>query len=113
MLTYVLIGIIVLVQLGAMASGASATGSQFGGSELIRDGAVSQAGDRRRRVLPARHQPASCTPGFLHLAFNAFALYVLGSMLEPAVGTLRFAIIYFVSLLAGSFGALLVEPRRA
>jgi membrane associated rhomboid family serine protease len=42
--------------------------------------------------------------------FNAFALYVLGTMLEPAIGRLRFAIVYFVSLLAGSFGALLVEP---
>jgi membrane associated rhomboid family serine protease len=31
-------------------------------------------------------------------------------MLEPVVGRLRFAVIYFVSLLAGSFGALLVEP---
>ena len=39
-----------------------------------------------------------------------FALYVLGGLLEPAVGRLRFGIIYFVSLLAGSFGALLLEP---
>ena len=31
-------------------------------------------------------------------------------MLEPAVGRVRFAIIYFVSLLAGSFGALMLEP---
>ena len=32
-------------------------------------------------------------------------------MLEPAIGRLRFVIVYFVSLLAGSFGALLVEPN--
>ena len=38
------------------------------------------------------------------------ALYVLGELLEPAVGRLRFGLIYFVSLLAGSFGALLLEP---
>ena len=43
--------------------------------------------------------------------FNAFALYVLGQMLEPAIGRLRFGIIFFVSLLAGSFGALLLEPN--
>ena len=109
MLTYVLIGVIVLVQLGAMASGASATGSQFGGSDLIRDGAVSQAAiadGEYYRLLTAGFLHA----GLLHLGFNAFALYVLGSMLEPVVGKLRFAIIYFVSLLAGSFGALLIEP---
>ena len=34
----------------------------------------------------------------------------MGGLLEPAIGKLRFATIYFVSLLAGSFGALLVEP---
>ena len=109
MLTYILIGIIVLVQLGAMASGATATGSRFGGSELITDGAVSRptvADGEVWRLLTAGFLHA----GLLHLMFNAFALYVLGSMLEPAIGRLRFATIYFVSLLAGSFGALLLEP---
>ena len=38
------------------------------------------------------------------------ALWILGSMLEPAVGRLRFGLIYFVSLLCGSFGALLLSP---
>ena len=42
----------------------------------------------------------------MHLLFNMFALYVLGTMLEPAIGTARFVALYFVSLLAGSFGAL-------
>ena len=41
-----------------------------------------------------------------------FALYILGSLLEPAVGKLRFGLIYFVSLLCGSFGALIAQPRR-
>jgi membrane associated rhomboid family serine protease len=108
-LTYVLIGIIVLIQLGAMASGANATGSQFGGSQLISDGAVSRpavADGEVWRLLTAGFLHA----GLLHLMFNAFALFILGTMLEPAIGRLRFAIVYFVSLLAGSFGALLVEP---
>jgi membrane associated rhomboid family serine protease len=110
MVTYVLLGIIVLVQLGAMASGASATGSQFGGSQLITDGAVSRpavADGEVWRLLTAGFLHA----GLLHLMFNGFALYVLGSMLEPAIGRLRFAIVYFVSLFAGSFGAILVEPN--
>ena len=46
----------------------------------------------------------------MHLAFNMLGLYVLGGMLEPAIGRLRFGVIYLVSLLAGSFGALLLEP---
>jgi membrane associated rhomboid family serine protease len=43
---------------------------------------------------------------FIHLGFNMYLLYLLGMMLEPAIGSLRFAVIYFTSLLAGSFGAL-------
>jgi membrane associated rhomboid family serine protease len=56
------------------------------------------------------------TSGFLHanllhILFNMYLLYVLGLMLEPAIGSLRFAALYLVSLLAGSFGALLATPH--
>jgi membrane associated rhomboid family serine protease len=44
---------------------------------------------------------------FLHIGFNMYLLYLLGLMLEPAIGSVRFAAVYFASLLAGSFGALL------
>jgi membrane associated rhomboid family serine protease len=109
MLTYVLIGVNVLVGLGALLSGASATTGGIGGSTLLADGSVSRgaiADGEYWRLLTAGFLHA----GFLHLAFNMFALYILGSMLEPAVGRLRFGLIYLVSLLAGSFGALLLEP---
>jgi membrane associated rhomboid family serine protease len=42
----------------------------------------------------------------LHIGFNMYLLYVLGLMLEPAIGSLRFAVIYFTALLCGSCGAL-------
>jgi membrane associated rhomboid family serine protease len=42
----------------------------------------------------------------LHIGFNMYLLYLLGMMLEPALGSVKFAAIYFTSLLAGSFGAL-------
>jgi membrane associated rhomboid family serine protease len=48
--------------------------------------------------------------GLLHIAFNMWFLFVMGPMLEPAIGRLNFIVVYFVSLLAGSFGALLFEP---
>ncbi len=44
--------------------------------------------------------------GLMHLGFNMFALYFLGRVLEPSIGTPRFLAIYFASLLAGSFGAI-------
>jgi membrane associated rhomboid family serine protease len=51
--------------------------------------------------------------GLLHIGFNMYLLYILGGLLEPALGPLRFGILYGVSLLAGSFGALLVTPDAA
>ncbi|MFL5861814.1 MAG: rhomboid family intramembrane serine protease [Solirubrobacteraceae bacterium] len=49
--------------------------------------------------------------GLLHILFNMAFLYFMGAMLEPAIGRLNFAVVYFVSLLAGSFGALLFQPQ--
>jgi membrane associated rhomboid family serine protease len=49
--------------------------------------------------------------GLLHIGFNMFLLLVLGRLLEPALGTPRFLVLYFASLLAGSLGALLIEPN--
>jgi membrane associated rhomboid family serine protease len=49
----------------------------------------------------------------LHLLFNMVGVYFLGMLLEPALGSVRFAALYFASLLAGSFGALLLSPDAA
>jgi membrane associated rhomboid family serine protease len=56
------------------------------------------------------------TSGFLHenllhIGMNMLVLYLLGRMLEPAMGSMKFAVVYGVSLLAGSFGALLLSPH--
>jgi membrane associated rhomboid family serine protease len=47
----------------------------------------------------------------LHLGMNMFALWILGSQLEAAVGRLRFALVYGSALLAGSFGVMLLSPH--
>jgi membrane associated rhomboid family serine protease len=47
----------------------------------------------------------------LHIAFNMYLLYILGQLLEPAIGSVRFSVIYVTSLFAGSFGSLLLEPH--
>jgi membrane associated rhomboid family serine protease len=49
--------------------------------------------------------------GILHILFNMVFLYFIGPLLEPAIGRFNFALVYFVSLLAGSFGALLFQPN--
>ncbi len=49
--------------------------------------------------------------GLIHLALNMFVLFILGQVLEPAIGTARFVALYLVALIAGSVGALIMsEP---
>jgi membrane associated rhomboid family serine protease len=45
--------------------------------------------------------------GPLHLAFNMFALWVIGRDLERALGSVRFLVVYLVSLLGGSLAVFL------
>ena len=107
--TYVLIAVNVIIFIGELATGVGAVSGGLGGSWLIEHGALSRftvaQGDWWRLV----------TSGFLHaslihIGLNMYILYMLGQMLEPAIGGFRFALIYFVALLAGSFGALLFTP---
>jgi membrane associated rhomboid family serine protease len=108
--TYALIGLNALAFLAEMLGGGGSATLGSGGA-LIQDGglnaiAVSEGGEWYRIV----------TAGFLHagafhLLLNMVALYFLGSLLEPAIGTARFVGVYLVSLLAGSFGALLISPN--
>jgi membrane associated rhomboid family serine protease len=49
--------------------------------------------------------------GLTHIGFNMLLLFFLGRLLEPALGTARFLALYFASLLAGSLGALILEPN--
>ncbi|HWM21445.1 MAG TPA: rhomboid family intramembrane serine protease [Ilumatobacteraceae bacterium] len=48
--------------------------------------------------------------GIIHLAFNMYLLYMLGQLLEPAIGRIRFGLVYIASLLGGSAGAMLMQP---
>jgi membrane associated rhomboid family serine protease len=49
--------------------------------------------------------------GLIHVALNMYALFWLGRMIEPALGHVRFAALYFTSMLCGSLGALLLSPN--
>ena len=87
------------------------TNAVSGGGKIVADGGLFAAGvadGEPYRIVTA----ALLHAGILHLAFNMFALYVLGTLLEPAIGTARFLGIYTVSVLAGSLGALLLSPDQ-
>jgi membrane associated rhomboid family serine protease len=107
--TYTLIGTNVLAWIGTLVSG-STVGGSVGGDSLLSKAALNGpavADGEIYRIVTAGFMHY----GFLHLLFNMYALYILGQLLEPALGRVRFALIYFVSLIAGSVGALLLDPN--
>jgi membrane associated rhomboid family serine protease len=104
--TYVLIAINVVAFLAEIATGGTLTG---GGGSVYREGGLfgpAVANGDWYRIVTAGFLHA----GIFHIGFNMLALYFLGRLLEPGIGTPRFLAVYFVSLLAGSFGALVITP---
>jgi membrane associated rhomboid family serine protease len=102
--TYALIAINVIAFIAELGAGGSATSG-----DLIHDGGLRGSevdGGDWYRIITSGFLHA----GPLHLLFNMYVLYVAGTLLEPGIGTPRFLGIYFVSLLAGSAGALLLSP---
>lgn len=51
--------------------------------------------------------------GLIHIGFNMYLLYMLGQMLEPAVGRVKFLLVYVAALLGGSAGSLVLDGRTA
>jgi membrane associated rhomboid family serine protease len=47
--------------------------------------------------------------GLIHVGFNMVLLYQLGTLLEPALGRVRFIALYFMSLMGGSFLVLVMS----
>jgi membrane associated rhomboid family serine protease len=105
--TFVLIGLNVLAYLAQIVSGSGGLGGLSGSvAEDFSLFGPAVADGEWYRLITCGFLHA----GLLHLGFNMFALYVVGQLLEPALGTARFVALYFASLLAGSFGALLLDP---
>ena len=48
--------------------------------------------------------------GIFHLAFNMYALWLLGQLLETGFGRARLLSLFVVSMLGGAFGVLLLSP---
>ncbi|HEV2752356.1 MAG TPA: rhomboid family intramembrane serine protease, partial [Solirubrobacteraceae bacterium] len=104
--TRVLIVVNVVVFLALLLTG---PGLRVGGP-LIAAGALngfSVADGEWWRIVTGGFLHAS----ILHILFNMYFLYILGTIMEPGIGKVRFAVIYGVSLLGGSLGAILVSPE--
>jgi membrane associated rhomboid family serine protease len=106
--TFVLIGLNVVAFLIEIAAGSG--GLTNVGGKIVIDYALygpSVAEGEWYRLLTSGFLHAS----LMHIGFNMLLLFLLGRLLEPALGTPRFVAVYFAALLAGSFGALVLDPN--
>lgn len=117
--TFALIGINALIFVAQVAAGGGATsfdgsgwlsesgalcGDAVGAGGLCSPPTIATDGGEWWRIITGGFLHG----GFIHVALNMFVLYILGTLIEPAIGTTRMLAIYFVSLIAGSLGALLL-----
>jgi membrane associated rhomboid family serine protease len=106
--TYVLIAINVVAYLIEVGSGGG--GFNIGFNSVTVDFGLfgpSVAEGEWYRLLTSGFLHAS----LFHIGFNMLLLFMLGRLLEPALGTPRFVLLYFASLLAGSLGVMLLDPN--
>ena len=106
--TWALIGLNVLVYLVTVAQGG---GINRPGGRLFADwilyGPFVASGDWWRLLTAA-----FLHGNLVHIGFNMFALYWLGTAVESFLGPVRYLALYLVSGLAGSAGALVVNPQE-
>ena len=110
MVTKTLVGVNVAVFLLQIARG-SQIGFLFGGGGTVtafdrRWGLVTSAvaAGQWERLLTS----GSIHFGLFHIGFNMLILYRLGQEMEPGIGRIRFGLLYFVSLFAGSLGVIVM-----
>src|SRR2546423_3159010 len=107
LVTKALIAANVLVYLAEIGTGSGGTG--FGGGSVVRNFALDGpdvANGGWWRLITAGFLHANV----LHIGLNMLILWLVGAPLEEMLGRGRYALLYFVSLLAGSAGALLQAP---
>ena len=108
LVTYVLIGVTVFIYLLQVLSQAVANGYDYpfilGGkiNELILQGQVW-------RLLT----PALLHGGMLHIAFNMYALYSLGSSMERYYGHKRYLLLYIIGAFCGNALSFLLSPKAS
>jgi membrane associated rhomboid family serine protease len=101
--------LLIAVNVGVYIYGISQPARRLGQAKVAVDlglyGPLVRAGEWYRLV----------TSGFvhanlIHLGSNMLVIWIAGAQLEPVLGRVRFTLLYFAALLAGSAGALLISP---
>ena len=89
--TWALIAVSVVLYIAQRAPGTGVAGA------MIFAPALGEAEPWRHLTAAFLHDPSS----ILHIAFNMYALWILGQSLEPALGRWRFTALYLLSAVGG------------
>jgi membrane associated rhomboid family serine protease len=93
-----------------------AYGGMIGGAydPIINERVGVAVGDWYRLISSAfLHEPLTTGFGIFHIAFNMWALYVVGPALEQLLGRARFLTVYLISALGGSVLYYLIVPPNS
>jgi membrane associated rhomboid family serine protease len=102
-LMWILIGINVLAGIGSLS------GAQVGDSGTLTDWGALSRGTMANGDFWTLLTSGFLHQGLFHLLSNMLSLWILGSLLEPVLGHVRFGLVYFVALFCGSLGVLIVS----
>lgn len=99
LLTISIIVLNVFLYLGQLSSGGTLTNT------LLYVPLLTESQPWRMLTAGFVHSESS----FMHIALNMYSLYVLGSVLEPMLGRIRFFTLYMLSIFGGSIAVLLLD----
>jgi membrane associated rhomboid family serine protease len=102
-LMWILIGVNVLAGIGSLS------GAHVGDHGTLTDWGALSRGAMAQGDFWTLLTSAFLHQGLFHLVSNMLSLWILGSLLEPVLGHVRFGLVYFVSLFCGSLGVLIVS----
>jgi membrane associated rhomboid family serine protease len=111
--TYAIIALTVIVSFTAWAGLSVARGGIDYGPiypALWLDKAGVAAGELWRLVTVALVHAPDPTFMFIHLGFNMYALYLVGSVVESIYGSARMALMYVIATIAGSTASFVFGP---
>lgn len=114
--TMTLIGANVVVFIVTLFTGASSS-VIFEQGAMLSSSAINQTGNVLTGVSDGAYwrliTSAFLHEGFLHIAFNMYALYIFGPLLEQALGVRRFLAMYVTTAVAASVFVYFLAPANS
>jgi len=108
--TWALVGVNVVLYLAQLAHPSLATEWQMVGGYVQHGQIRGVAGGQLYRLITSAFLPGTGGVGLLDIAFNMWALLVIGPAMERVLGGVRYLAVYLASALGGSVAYYLLAP---